>query len=135
MFKVQRAQLGSHSFCISLFVSKNVCGVCWCSQKKKERERKGRSFFKDVQNPKRKFTPKKIHPFFSSFFFHSFHFERETFFVDLSLSLSLFDVNDANDDERGFWWWWFYTRCFCFLLLLLKACDRIGKKSFFLSTT
>ena len=31
-------------------------------------------------------------------------------FVWISLSLSLFDVND----ERGFWWWWwFYARCFC----------------------
>ena len=75
----------------SLSLSQKMCVGCVGVHRRKKREKEKEGvFFKDVQNPKRKFTPKKIHPFFSSFFFTVFILSgRLSSWISLSLSLSL----------------------------------------------
>ena len=74
----------------SLSLSQKMCVGCVGVHRRKKREKEKEGvFFKDVQNPKRKFTPKKIHPFFSSFFFTVFILSgRLSSWISLSLSLS-----------------------------------------------
>ena len=135
----------------------SLCVGCWCSYKKKrqkknteeeEEEKKGRSFFflKDVQNPKRTTHQKTVTSFFSSFFSsssfrrHSFHrifFEQTGLsFVWISLSLSL-SLSLRRKRRARFLVVVVVVvlRALFLFVLLLKACDHIIGKTFFLSTT
>ena len=90
--KSKEHNFGSHNDCISLFVSKNVCGVCWCSQKKKKRERKGRSFFLKTSKTLNVNSHQKKFTLFSLLFSSQFSFWAGDFLrgsLSLSLSLSL----------------------------------------------
>ncbi len=113
-----------------------------------EEEKKGRSFFflKDVQNPKRTTHQKTVTSFFSSFFSsssfrrHSFHrifFEQTGLsFVWISLSLSL-SLSLRRKRRARFLVVVLVVvlRALFLFVLLLKACDHIIGKTFFLSTT